>query len=123
MREIKFRAWARDQKEMCYDFLFMSVDSPPRIQIRTSATFSVVYTHVMQYTGLKDKNGKEIWEGDIVSYGDNVYPIVFNERMAQFQARGFCQTSFDSPWDFTEELFGIEVIGNVHENPKLLEDK
>lgn len=78
---------------------------------------------LMQYIGLKDKNGTEIFEGDLIkiySYyydEDIVFKIVYSENEAQFEIIGdnLCIT-FDDVYDYE-----CEVIGNVYENPELLE--
>jgi len=65
MREIKFRAWIKDtietgEWEMCYDLVFDEFE--PINDLLAGVE------HLMQYTGLKDKNGKEIYESDIIPY-------------------------------------------------------
>ena len=79
-----------------------------------------------QYTGLKDKNGKEIYEGDIVSYIRHFHGIIPQEsrteivswRSGEEEQYPNCTTSgFSLP--YSED--GYEVIGNVHENQELLE--
>lgn len=83
--------------------------------------FGVDPETVGQYTGLKDKNGKKIFEGDIVRYGDTVHKVVFEQRngTAYF---GLVYSSIETfPFDYYQDLKQIEVIGNIHENPELLE--
>lgn len=87
-------------------------------------TGKVKYTSelpVMQFTGLKDKNGTEIYEGDLLDFGNN------NPVEVIFDNGAFCV--FDDPlgWDFDSEEHIIrtdfkycEVIGNIHQNPELI---
>lgn len=73
-----------------------------------------------QYIGLPDKNGGEIYEGDIVSVWDEAYSIRWGN--GGFFAEGYCMGSQDNPEDFFSEdaVDNCEVIGNIYENPELL---
>lgn len=78
---------------------------------------------LMQSTGLRDKNGVEIFEGDIVKFRDELHQIEF--KSYRFKAKDFWMTYQDVPDDFFSEVAykQCEVIGNVHENPELLGDR
>jgi uncharacterized phage protein (TIGR01671 family) len=115
MREIKFRAWFVEGKEM---------EQCERIDLPNKSHHDDVIA--MQYTGLKDKNGKEIYEGDIVNYEwieDYLSQIVkWCEHGAKF---GF-QDKMDDPIygvNYYDVAKRAEVIGNIYENPELLEIK
>ena len=67
---------------------------------------------LMQFTGLKDKNGKEIYEGDATNLG----LVEWDQRSLQYKIDGLDIESYDT------DKYPLEVIGNVHENPELLNE-
>ena len=73
---------------------------------------------VGQFTGLKDVNGKDIYEGDLVRLTDDledpIYKVIFDEAKFEIIGGWVC-------YDLGEDFMDCEVIGNVHENPELLE--
>ncbi len=131
MREVKFRAWQPYSKTMYYSGsnFFINIGRQTDwitgekhwvgYEIRDNRMFaSCVYSDsgaLMQYTGLKDKNGKEIYEGDILL-------IEGRRNICIFRGGGFTfqweteKHRFYHP-DFSPES---EIIGNIYENPELL---
>lgn len=76
---------------------------------------------LMQSTGLRDKNGKEIFEGDILEVNDWLEVVSFSEEKAMFVSKEivFPETSL---YDLlNSDIFTVEIIGNIYENPKLAE--
>jgi len=118
MREIKFRAWDEKKKKMfrvaCIDWdQFLILDEDLQ-------AFKMNLTPLMQHTGLKDKNGKEIYEGDIVKderrQSDH---CIGGKQVVKFEDGAFLP--FAVPlWEGTMDVEGCEIIGNVWENPELL---
>ncbi len=130
MREIKFRAWDKKEKHFVYFELFSGVNNhtPPIYEDADLENWE-------QFTGLFDKNGKEIYEGDIVEYKiltgfgceDDDFrnsqkaiikraEIVF--RNGKFTPREDCSVPDDAFYAW--RTFDFEVIGNIYENPELL---
>lgn len=114
MREIKFRAWY--QEKMC-DVTNISMWQGQVSTLRVKPTGSGEYaasitdTPIMQYTGLTDKNGKEIYEGDLVRmFADSLNGEETVE--VKWRKEGF--------WEYFNGFDNCEVIGNIHENPELL---
>jgi uncharacterized phage protein (TIGR01671 family) len=129
MREIKFRAWDKENKKWRHgsDFLFTDSGSVLLYDIEEGRKLPNLTgkwrededgnIELVQFTGLKDKNGKPIYEGDIVrrhwSGGKpEDQPVVFTEA-AFMWGEGKRATGLNGNW--------AEVIGNIYENPELLQ--
>lgn len=130
MREILFRGKRIDNGEWVIGNLFVpdKPDTPTQICIGTNIiriTYDVIPETVRQYTGLTDKNGKKIFEGDVVKIPDDydefginageVYEVYFafggfRLKPKRSNAKGF----------WLEDDKTVEIIGNCHNNPELL---
>jgi len=139
MREIKFRAWDNHRKKMCYEVDIYC--EPPdtwwtgqwyfsdgqKAECFMSADKNNV---LMQWTGLLDRLGKEIYEGDILG-GNWGLPILYCDKCKSFTGWYICgetkecmNCSGDVSWnEIVEDDGKIEIIGNIYENPGLLETK
>lgn len=123
MRELKIRAWRKPYKQVCqveslrFDgngvYAAVLIDEPFYDRKLVEADEIVIE----QYTGLKDINGTEIYEGDIVKYDDNVGKVFYDSEQACFNVSGFYDGLQDYPTMAFSECanIGMEVIGNIHE--------
>ncbi|MBN6886223.1 putative phage protein (TIGR01671 family) [Cytobacillus horneckiae] len=125
MREIKFRAWENNLKEI---IPVHSIDFEKKIINSESAWRFFNEIKLMQYTGLKDKNGKEIYEGDVVKRPLGGYGVVkFHKSWGSF----YCSTflAVDENGDLVKASSSVlfwndsnkfEVVGNIYEHPELI---
>jgi len=108
MREIKFRAWDDNEKQMVF-----------WDDLRDTKLFDDGFDNnqctLMQYTGLKDKNGKEIYEGDVVEITFETCKqrgiICFDD----YRGRFLWKDKNDIVWGLTDRDYGNEVVDNIYE--------
>ena len=118
MREIKFRAYCKKRKAI-FDvtgILFDRSDVVIQVLPDTNALVNIENIELMQYTGLKDENGREIYEGDIVKcFRDSVSVVCMKMDAWGLVTNGIGFKPF-------YEIYGhCEITGNIYENPELLE--
>ncbi len=113
MRTIKFRAWDKKKKVM--------LNNEDTLNLLAYFVKNVEY---MQFTGLKDKNGKEIYEGDIISE-DFIMPPIY---MIEFIKGVFMFKRTDGNGSYPiydniikkDKLLSVKILGNIYENPELM---
>lgn len=123
MREIKFRVWDDENEEMVYEVGVTPEGIPYTIPGHNESFDAFDYyphCHKMQYTGLKDKDGQEIYEGDVVKG----YNRIFENASYRYEVRFLNGCYMFGNWN-AHEYFNkhqkIEVIGNIYETSELLE--
>ena len=126
MREIKFRAWLKEERKMVnVETLFIGIN---RLCFGNSKTEDLFFrdfeeVELMQYTGLKDKNGKEIYEGDILFFRDEnmKYIVVWQDTAFIIKSIEIRKYSEKMCWLDDTEIC-CEIVGNIYENKNLLEE-
>lgn len=138
MREILFRGKRKDNGEWVEGGFFEWLKQPYIVANITDSSaktnYEVIPETIGQYTGLTDKNGKKIFEGDVVATkyklgrgGYYVFEVYYNENLCQFALTinsGSYTKNKQYDWLQLTELKAnkIEVIGNIHDNPELLKE-
>lgn len=143
MREIKFRAWNKEKNIMCYEDEDESASNVGDWYVSEIEIINLTFASeankkkydFMQYTGVKDKNGVDIFEGDILRIDNDVirsFDLTFY-GIVTFEDGAFCVEekltierdsnllkNFQAIVDY-KGIMRAEVIGNIYENPELLE--
>lgn len=140
MREIKFRAWDGENKKMyvqdnltsfhfCGGGLWACWHKWGQPDQKNVSACGGKHDFLMQYTGLKDKEGVEIYEGDIVKCrtlrasenSGGAGEVYWGNNVAGFHVKGYYETFQDCPSCAFSENMSFEVIGSIHQNPELIE--
>ncbi len=126
-REIKFRVWDNKDKRFvnAKNWLYIDFDED---EDKKEAFINVPdYCIILQFTGLKDKNGKEIYEGDIVNWKDILTgEVKWQQQACQYHINwmdGKISRYHELTANWGAEDYGndnFEIIGNIYENPELI---
>lgn len=139
-REIKFRAWDTEEQAMIYDSdgeaYFRFLNGKPIIkylitrwkegggEVYEIDEWQDIEAIVMQYTGLKDKNGKEIYEGDVLKLPAAALKDVFTYQFVEYrsQVASYVRRTQDKSGFSRLEvrIEEAEIVGNIYQNPSLL---
>lgn len=120
-RQIKFRAWDKMENKYIYSDEFSEENSSQQYVLHNFFAYCYDECDIdffEEFTGLKDGNGKEIYEGDIVENRDGTWKVEFIENFG-----AFCMVYEDQIQRLDMCCRSNEVIGNIYENKELLEVK
>ncbi|WP_252241529.1 YopX family protein [Clostridium sp. ZBS18] len=134
-REIKFRAWDKEDKIMDYNIalvgnriLFEYSIEDDCIEFNSYVDINEEnkkYFEIMQFTGFKDMNGKEIYEGDILQvskeYSGSFQPTIVVFEDGCFKGQAYHKLT--PPFVIETPITTLEVVGNIYENKELLEEQ
>ena len=125
MREIKFRAWIKEVDEIreveYINFWEKKISYPHKFckEYYLNADFDEI--ELMEYAGLKDMKGKEIYDGDIIKFLNGIFEVIWCNEKASFMLKNKEYKEFLN--FIYENNNGMEIVGNIYENPKLMGDE
>ena len=126
MREIEFRGQQINTKQWVYGYLYRNKGLYMICEnIRYAGEEPIFLETIGQYTGLKDKNGKKIFEGDIVKDDYCIYEVVYDGNGYYVEVVKLlkeCGTDKGVLYDLSDYK-DLEVIGNIYDNPELLKEE
>ena len=139
MREIRFKIWDKTRNKMltsnCGAFLLTQEGNAVFHQNGNNpleALIEQIDYEVLMYTGLKDKNGTEIYEGDIIRTHENrIQKVIWHNNGFKLEYKFKRSYRGESYWETRKDIelsetnnkrWGIKVIGNIYENPELLKE-
>ena len=134
-REIKFRGFSISCKKWMYGYVWivpgvnLHYILTGKIDVKDCSIekYAVYPESVGQFTGLKDKNGKEVYKGDIVKeqrrrFKDKYFAVKWNNDIGSYIFEPLDKSLKSYPCFNIGTVKGLEVIGNIYENPELLEE-
>ncbi len=126
MRKLAFRAWDKENNRMETTF---EVTSQGVIKFTPLGMTTKYLEHfiLMQFTGMKDKNGKEIYESDLLMCEEGIrYKLEWEEQYGGYRLYFWggkdwdWDEQIDDMYDYQTKRISLEIIGNLYENPELL---
>jgi len=125
---LKFRAWDIERKNMSYNIDYIEFNNG-QISANLNDSHYSNFIYLMQWTGLKDRNGKDIYEGDIVQIQHSCWTE--NSQVIFIEGSFVCEQLKKHPKnngkatpsfiDIIRSKWELEIIGNIYENSELLE--
>lgn len=130
---MKFRVWDKEINYLDYDVRVTSTDKYEKVEVLDGfSDWREIESNdhvLMSNTGLKDKNGTEIYEGDICRWTDpeafegeiisDIFVVRYSDEYLKWIGENY--NSYDDLYDFSDDR-ELELIGNIYENPELLDE-